>query len=262
MIEQLDVSAESGAEEAGRVSTVIASLPISLARATGTASAAVAVAGTAGWTSRAIDAIEAGGRGVVVVSPGFEPTSDLDRVARARRVPVVIDSPWASNPAVTTARAQIDALDGDVSFADLVATVREPGSFLPALDELRLLAGKLLGRTLSLRTIEENSGSLLASATRAGSDAPVTFHVLRAPVPEFAVRARVVTTEGDIDLRIPDPETARPALVTTTDSTGSTLFPTEFESSHRHSWRRLLEHIATGRSADDLAEFAEALAPN
>jgi hypothetical protein len=263
MTEQLLISAEPGAASAGHVATVIASLPISLAHAiAGTAVAGVAIAGTAGWTGRAIDAIDSGARGVVVVSPDFEPTAELERVARAKRVAVVIDSPWASNPAVTAARTRIDALVGELSFVDLVATVHDTGSFGPALAELRVLAGKLVGRTHALRTIEENRGSLLAAAALVGSDVPVTFHVLRAPAPEFAVRARVLATGGDIDLRIPDADTARPALLTTTDSTGSTLAPTEFESSHRHSWRRLLDHLATGRPADDLAEFAQAMTPS
>lgn len=262
MTEQLRIWAEPAAADAGHVSTVIASLPISLARTAVSEAAGVAIAGTTGWTRRAIDAIDSGARGIVVVGPAFEPTTELDRVARSKRAPVVIDSPWASNPAVTTARTRVDAIDGELSFVDIVATVQDTGSFGSALAELRLLAGKLLGRTHGLRTIEENRGSLLVAATRAGSDVPVTFHVLRAPVPEFAVRARVVAVEGDIDLRIPDADTARPALVTTTDSTGSALAPTEFESSHRHSWRRLLEHLATGRPSDDLAEFAQAMTPS
>lgn len=262
MIEQLRISAEPAADDPGLVSTVIASLPISLARSAEPVAEGVAISGAAGWTGRAIDAIDSGARGIVVVRPRFEPTAELDRAARAKRVPVVIDSPWASNPAVAPARRQIDAITGEVSFVDLVATVSPEESLAPALDELRLLAFRLVGPTCGLRTIEEGGSSLLASAMRARSDVPVTFHILRAPVPEFAVRARVVAAGGDVDLRIPDAGTARPALLTTTNSEGSTLAPTEYESSHRHTWRRLLELIATGRAADDLAELARAMTPD
>ena len=73
MTTQLSVSADPQAEAAGAVSAVVASLPLSPLPAAGTPEPApdvVAVAGHAGWTARAAEAIRSGAKGVVVSSAG------------------------------------------------------------------------------------------------------------------------------------------------------------------------------------------------
>jgi len=257
---RLRIASDAAANISGLVSTVAASLPISLVRSDQGDPDAVAIDGSAGWVRRALTALESGIRGVVVVSPVFEPDiAALDRRAQSDGIPVILDFPWASNPAVAAARTSVAAIRDEVSFVDLVATVSGAEHFVPALNELRLLSFRLIGRSTGLHAIEENAGSLLVGARHAGSDAPVTFHVIHAPAPEFAVRARVVSIAGDVDVRIPDADTARPALVTSTGGDGAALTPTRYESSHRHSWRRLVELVSTRDTCDDIDEFTRAM---
>ena len=258
MTEQLTVASEPAADHAGSIPEVIASLPVSLARSTSAEADLVAVSGATGWTNRAMEAIRSGARGVLVVDPQAEPVHELKKVASQHEVPVVLNHRLASNPGVEVARSKVQSISGDISFVDLTASVVSTGTYSSALDELRLIASRLVGRIQGLRTLRRSEDSLLATGHCAGTSIPVTFAALHSPLGPFAAYARIVTASGDIELRIPSPETAAPAEVTFTDAEGTTLAPTLFESSRRSSWRRLIGFVDSRSQPTDLDEFAKA----
>lgn len=256
MTEQLTVTSQPTADRAGSIREVIASLPISLSRSTSPEPDLVAVTGTTGWTNRAIEAIRAGARGVLVIDPQPEPVHELKAVAIQREVPVVLNHRLASNPGVEVARRKVQSISAEISYVDLTAAVDPWSTSGAALEELRLIASKLVGRVQGLRTLRHNESVSLASGYCAGTSIPVTLAALHAPLGAFAAQARIVTANGDIELRIPSPETAAPAEVTFTDAEGTTLAPTLYESSRRSSWRRLIGFVDGRSQPTDLDEFA------
>ena len=56
-------------------------------------------------------------------------------------------------------------------------------------------------------------------------------------------------------LTLPDPGTARPAVLVNTTSTGATTTPTIWETSHRAAWRRLHATVSGARLTNDLADL-------
>ena len=258
MTEQLTVTTQPTADQAGSIPEVIASLPISLSRSTSAEPDLVAVTGTTGWTNRAIDAIRTGARGVLVIDPQAEPVHELKSVASQRGVPVVLNHRWASNLGVEVARRKVQSISTEISFVDLTARIGHIGTSGSALEELRLIASQLVGRIQGLRTLRHSDPVLLATGYCAGTSIPVTFTILHTPVGAFAAHARIVTANGEIELRIPSPETAAPAEVSFTDAEGTTLAPTLYESSRRSSWRRLIGFVDGLSQPTDLDDFAAA----
>lgn len=101
----------------------LASLPMALRPSVVDAAELVAVSGAAGWTARAAAALADGARGVLVVDPGPEDAQGLAETAAARRTPVVLDRPFASNPAVAQALPLITHGAGRNELIELTVTV-------------------------------------------------------------------------------------------------------------------------------------------
>ena len=69
--------------------------------------------------------------------------------------------------------------------------------------------------------------------------------------PEHAT-VRLLTSDGSIEVEIPNGETAQPAHLTITSPSGAQIAPTLYESGHRATWRRLHRLITGGEPANDL----------
>jgi hypothetical protein len=54
---------------------------------------------------------------------------------------------------------------------------------------------------------------------------------------------------------LPDASAGWPAEVRSVTAAGSTIFPSIYESAHRHSWRRLRAAVDSGVPAADLERF-------
>lgn len=264
MSTQLSLYADPQADAAGAVAAVAASLPLSFgpaasAGATRDGSADVtAVAGHAGWTRRAAEAIRSGAKGVVVSSPVPENADLLATAAADARASVVLDQRWAGNPAiagsnVAARRVIADAL-ADAMLLDSVA-VAPPGT-----EPLQLLTEQLsvilqCGIELrNVRVIQRSPNGYTVAAVLPNGAPAALQGILSSALPATA-SVSVLTSAGSADVVLPDPAAAWPAQIRAVTAEGSTTLPTLYESAHRTSWSRAHSHITSGKPASDLAQF-------
>ncbi|WP_426562114.1 hypothetical protein ACPPVT_16480 [Angustibacter sp. McL0619] len=237
---------ESGTADLARA--VLASLPLSFAERSGTSASApgavVIIDGGPGWPEHVAAAAHQGAAGVVVVQP--EPT-DCSRLLATlvdTAVPLVFDSPWVANPAVSDAAGLFGpaAVPGSRLECRIIL---QPGRDLAAalLHQLALVR-QLVGPATEARLLTWSEQGYALQATTGDCMLDLSVVTTRA-VPESAL-ARLLTSDGSIELFIPSPDTARPAKLTTVGPSGSLLAPTVYESGHRASWRRLHALITSG----------------
>ncbi|NQX13247.1 hypothetical protein HQQ80_16600 [Microbacteriaceae bacterium VKM Ac-2855] len=247
----LTVHAEPDVRHSGAIDSVVASLPVSLAPSAGSADI-VAVGGESGWPARAAAALEAGARGILVIEPT---AADVDALAAsAGDRPVVLDRAFAGNPGIAAATPAIAALDEaallearvtvpvaadlDAALLGQLALVRASGS--PVV-EARVVTRDTHGYTVRGRLADGRAALLTAVA----SDARASSAALR-----------LIGATSAVEIELPTPAAARPARTTVSTAEGATLLPTEYETAHRATWRRLRDLLITGGTAADLDEFA------
>jgi hypothetical protein len=258
MTTELTVFASAAADAAGRIAQTVASLPVSLHPGAEGADL-VGVAGDPGWTAGALGAIRAGARGVLVVDPVAEDVTLLAAEAEAAGVPVVLDSPWAHNPAVLESAAAL----AERNDAETLLEVRVD---LPVGTELdRALLGQLAlvravaGPVARLRFDRRNRTGydalgVLTSGARLNLGA-----ILSNGLPP-AASVRMTRAKDAVRLSVPDPGTAAPGLLVVSDERGATLRTTTWESAHRVAWRRLHELVTTDAPWTELDGFEQDLA--
>ncbi|MEV4989061.1 hypothetical protein [Pseudarthrobacter sp. LMD1-1-1.1] len=256
------VTATPRAEEAGAVALAVASLPATFGPPTeDRAPDVVVIAGEAGWTTEAARAIDSGPRGILVVDPVPEETTQLADAARAAGAAVVLDLHWASNPALVSGSGDPDARDavrsalGTASLLDSVATAA------PGTDVQRLLARHLAavlavsGQLHGVSVLRSGTTGYTATG-RLANGAPFTAQGVLTAARPAGVGIHLYTADGGVDVQVPDPDAAWPAEVRVTGAHGQLLLPTLYESAHRAAWRRLKTHLSAGTLPDDLAGFA------
>jgi hypothetical protein len=258
MTTQLTVFASAEADAAGRIAETVASLPISL-HPGGEGADLVGVVGDAGWTEAAARAIRAGARGVLVVDPVAEDATALSAEAEAAAVPVVLDSPWAHNPAVLEAAAVL----ADRNDRDTLLEVRVD---LPVGADLdRVLLGQLAlvravaGPVSRLRFDRRNRTGydalgLLASGARLNLSAILSDGL------QPGASVRVIRAEDAVRLSVPHPGTAAPGRLVVSDERGATLRATTWESAHRVAWRRLHQLVTAEAPWTELDGFEQDVA--
>lgn len=259
MTQQLTVTSSPEADAAGAVAQVVASLPVSLHPSDDGGAALVAIAGTSGWTERALDSISSGARGLMVISPSAADVTALKERSEALGVPVVIDTEWAHNPAVSSAAPHFAAHNDENSL--LEARVNAPAGadldqvLLAQLALIRAAADPVVSLTYARRN-EHGYDALaqLASGARATLAA-----ILTDAIPASA-SLRIIKPLHAVALALPASGTAAPGKVTVSGPEGVTLLPTLWESAHRAAWRRLHDLAEAGRSCEDLRAFAEDVA--
>lgn len=269
MTTQLSVYADPQAEATGTVSAVVASLPLSfrlaasfapVAPAPGVAAPGViAVAGHAGWTGRAADAIRRGAKGVLVSSPVAEDSTDLTGVADAAGAVVVLDRQWAGNVALASSSENVHGLIADaLKDAVLLDSVAIAA---PDTDPLHLLTEQLAVlvqcgiEVQNVRMVQRNRNGYTMAGALAGGVPVALQGILTSALPPSA-SVSILTSAGRADVVLPDPAAAWPAEVRAVTAEGATTLPTLYESSHRTSWSRLHSHLSSGTPATDLAQFA------
>lgn len=258
MTTPLLVQAGPGAEQAGTVGAVVASLPVSFAPADGRPDV-VAVAGVPGWTTSATAAVRSGVRGVVVVDPVAEDTAALAAAAAEAGTTVVLDQVWAGNPALAQSRAAVrtaiaDAL-ADAVLLDSVAW-GAPGTDPELLLTRHLAAVLACGVELAgLRVIQRNANGYTVIGSLPGGAPAALQGITTSSVPATAA-VSILTSTGRADITLPDASAGWPAEVRSVTSDGAATFPTIYESAHRHSWRRLRAAVDSGAPEADLDQFA------
>lgn len=255
MTTQLTVFASAEADTAGRIAETVASLPVSLHPGTEGADL-VGVAGESGWTEAAAEAIRSGARGVLVVDPVAEDVTALGAQAEDAGVPVVLDSPWAHNPAVLEAAAVL----AERNDADTLLDVRVDGPLGADLD--RLLLGQLAlvravaAPVVKLRFDRRNRTGYDAIGELA-SGARVNLSAILSDGLPAGATVRVIRAKDAVRLAVPHPGTAVPGHLVVSDESGATLRTTKWESAHRVAWRTLHELVVDGGTVAELAAFQE-----
>jgi hypothetical protein len=252
----LRVTADPTAALTGNVATTVASLPLSLATALpGESADLAAVHGGPGWPQRVMHALVPGVRGVLVVDPVPVPVA---QVPAAPPVPVVIDHRYAANPVLARAADALQdwpndalvevaavvaaAFDLDRVLLDHIATLRRVGRQVAHLD--RLTWGP--------------NGFYLIGRDVGGTPLLLSAHVTTGVPP--SVRIRGLARELTVELALPNPDTARPAVLVRTTPDGASTAPTLWETSRRASWRRLHAAVTSGQRVDDLSDLSSDLA--
>ncbi|MDJ0457472.1 hypothetical protein PUN71_009695 [Arthrobacter sp. NQ7] len=261
---QYTVSATPAAVEAGAVTQTLASLPATFQPAgedqAGTADVLV-LAGGAGWTTEAAAAVAAGTRGVVVVNPVPEDTTELAAAAHAAGTAVVLDLRWASNPALVAGSGQPDARGAVRSALGTAALLDSVAASAPGTESKELLAAHLAallavsGQLDGVRVIRSDTTGYTVCG-RLANGAPFTAQGVFTAARPAGVDIRLYTADGGVAVQVPDPDAAWPATVRVTGAHGELMLPTLYESAHRSAWRRLKDHLGAGTLPDDLAGFA------
>ncbi|WP_426007252.1 hypothetical protein ACPFL9_09405 [Paenarthrobacter sp. NyZ202] len=254
MSPQYTVHSTPEAQESGAVALAVASLPATFGPATEAPDVRV-IAGRAGWSREAIEAIEAGARGVMVVNPAAEATAELAKAAEAKGTVVVLDQCWASNPAIPGAEDAIRAMAGRAALLDSVATAEagtDAGGLLA--DHLAAVV-RLTGPLESLRLINRGAHGYTLSA-RLANGAPAALQGVLSSARPAGVHISLLSDDGGVGVTLPEPLAAWPAQVKVTGPQGELLLPTLYESAHRAAWRRLKEHLDAGTTSTDLHRFA------
>jgi hypothetical protein len=245
------VDAKADAASPGDLVPVVASLPVSFATAAqGERADVAAIEGGQGWPRLLTEALDQGPRGLVIV----DPTPVLpDEVPDASTVPVVVDHRFSGNPALAgaadafgrwpaSAMIEVAAIVSDEG--DLEATVVDA---LAALRRVGQPAARLT------RLTWDQTGYYLSGSTTGGSPLLLSAHVTSGAAPSLRVRG--LAHDRVVELRLPDPGTARPAVLVSTTKEGAVTAPTLWETSHRAAWRRLHAAVSGGEPTHDLAEL-------
>lgn len=256
MTQQLTVTSSPEADDAGAVAEVVASLPVSLHPSDGDASGLAAIAGTSGWTERAIASISAGARGVMVISPIAADVSSLRERANAQGVPVVIDTEWAHNPAVAASAPHFAAHNDENSLLEARVNARAGADLDQVLLAQLALVRAAVDPVVSLTYARRNEHGYDALAQLASGARASLAAILTDAIPASA-SLRLIKPRNAVTLALPGAGTAAPGKVTVSGPEGATLLPTQWESAHRAAWRRLHALARAGQACDDLGAFAE-----
>lgn len=254
MTRQLAVTADPRIDTGAR--TVAASLPLSYRWADGSEPVVTAVDGTGPWGQLSAAALTAGAPAVIVTHPAPEEVDalrsvapdrvdldpvQLDRVGWGR---VVLSRRWGANPVVPVAATELAAAlpyAGRIECQVLVPVGTTPMAAL--VDQLGLLRA-LLGPARDARVLCRSRHGYAAVATVSGHPADLTMVSTDAVPP--AATVRLLTSDGSVELAVPDDGTARPGELVVTGPSGSTQFPTIYESGQRAAWRRAHDLLTTG----------------
>jgi hypothetical protein len=227
--------------------TTLAALPMSFPDPT----EVIFVDGDPSWPAELSRAMRSGAAGIVLVHP--TPVDFADLLATDASTIVVVDSPWASNPVTGLAAQAFRAAAGNGSRLEC-RVVMEPGcDFATALLDQLVLIRAVLEPVMKVRVQHLSDHALYADGLTHLSVA-VDFTIVCTTAVPASASLRLLTPDGSVELTIPSGDTAQPARLITVGPEGAVLAPTQYESGHRASLRRLRELQATG-SADGLADL-------
>lgn len=244
---------------------VWASLPMSLT-ATPDGAQLIAVDGQSpAWLDMLAEVIRPGVAGVLLVRPVARPPArDIRAVAAAAAsagTAVVVETAWASNPAVAQLARAVAARLPDIRLADSVAEVpgdhrgRGPDVQWPdVLLEHVMLLRAVLGPLDAVRFAGQDAHGYTVDGAR--GEATVALAAVRSPVSPAVARLAAYGATADAHLQVPAGDTAAPAAAWIVDPAGATAQPTWYETTSRASWRRL-HHAASERTGEPLPELAD-----
>lgn len=239
------------ASSASSVAEIVASLPLSLTPSDGAPQIA-AIQGSAGWATRAQEALDAGALAAVVSSPsGHDGAARLSAEASGR---VAIAWEFAANPGVQVAADAAAGLRGQAVVAECTVTVPESAGLETAILDALTATGRIVGGFAPVTVLLSGpDGHHLSS--RLDNGAPLSVGILVSKAGPASLRVRLLTPEGGLTAVVPSAATAAPAEVRVVRPDGELLLPTLWETSHRATWRRAVEMASGSTASGDIAEL-------
>jgi hypothetical protein len=238
------------------------SLPASLAAVPDGVSLAAVDGRDRQWVQAVTDFLRAGAGGVLIAGPVSGPAADdvqtAAHLAAERGIPVIVESAWASHPALAPFASAAAEQLGDVALIESVAVVTA--------DDPRDSADVLLDHLALLRAVSRPLHDVHFATTSAtgytvngaqDTGAFVALSSVRSAAAEPAARLAIYGAVAQAGLIVPtDRGTAAPAKAWLVDVNGRSTQPSRYESASRASWRRLLMAVHAHDTPADLASLA------
>ncbi len=256
------IAQPAGADFIRSQHAVWASLPMSLTASPDGAQMIVVDGQSPSWLGTLAEVIRSGAAGVLLVRPVTGPPPRRIRAAAAAAASagtaVVVETAWASNPAVPQlARAMAGRLP-DVSLIDSVAQVAgdHRGQWADVLLDHVVLLRAVTGPLDAARFAVQDVDGYTVDGVRGAST--VALAAVRSAVSPPAARLAAYGATAETHLVVPTGDTAEPAAAWIVDGAGVTAQPTWYETTSRVSWRRLHGAVsgASGEPLPDLSDLA------
>ncbi|BDI22986.1 hypothetical protein [Herbiconiux sp. L3-i23] len=253
MTAKLTVSSVERAE--ARLRLGAATLPESFRYVDGDADV-VGLVGDGDWVARAVEAVERGARGVLVVDPEIADVARLRAALATHNAVVVLDHGWASSPSVER------AADDFARLAEPTALIESRIDAPVGADVARVLSRHValiraaVAPIASLRLLRADAaGYDVLGEVEGGADL-VLSGVFTDALPESA-RVRIVRHHATVVLEMGAIDVAAPGRVRILDATSDVAPLTPFETPHRCAWRRLHAVVVGGAVVNELDGFDE-----
>lgn len=257
------IAQPAGADFIRSQRAVWASLPMSLTVGPDEAPMIAVDGQSAAWLETLAGVIRSGVAGVLLVRPAAGPPARgiraVAEAAASAGTAVVVETDWASNPAVAQlARAFAGRLP-DITLIDSVAQVPDDhrGPWADVLLDQVILLRAVTGRLDAVRfAVQDVHGYTVDGVWGAST---VAMAAVRSPVPAPIARLAAYSAGAEAHLIVPGGGTAAPAKACIVDPAGAAVQPTWYETTSRSSWRRLIRAVSegTGKSVLDLPDLAD-----
>ncbi len=242
---------------------VWASLPMSLTAGADGARMIAVDGQSPAWPETLAEAIRPGVAGVLLVRPvAGPPARDIRAVAEAAAstgTTVVVETAWASNPAVAQlARATAGRLP-DIALVDSVAQVAgdHRGQWADVLLDHVILLRAMAGPVGAVRFAVQDTHGYTVDGSRGAC--AIALSAVQSTVSPPSTRLDVYGATAEAHLLVPSGSTAAPAAAWIVDAAGATVQPTWYETASRASWRRLVRAVSerSGEPVPDLPDLAD-----
>ena len=257
------IAQPAGADFIRSQHAVWASLPMSLTAGPAEARMIAVNGQSPGWLETLAEAIGPGVAGVLLVRPGAGPPARRVRAAAeaaaSTGTAVVVETAWASNPAVPQLARAIAGLLPDTRLIDSVAQVagERRGQWADVLLDHVALLRAVTGPLDAVRFAVQDVHGYTVDGVRGA--ATVAMAALRSAVSPPGARLAAYGASAEAHLVVPTGDTAAPAAAWIVDPAGATAQPMWYETTSRVSWRRLHSAVseASSEPVSDLSDLAD-----
>jgi hypothetical protein len=259
---QINVTTDSEDARAA-ITPILASLPVSYRSVTDAGSQLLVTMGSRGWPARAAAALDDGCRAMLILNPADADPDDVERLADKAEADgrgILLSETFAGNPIIPTLLAShVDTLmKFSAVFLNTLAAAGTPADLI--LTQLRVL--RALGLTdVTIETSSAQPHSVIWAGHVGGRPATGGTGLYgiasTTAVPQARLELQGHAADHMVEIALPDGGTARPAAAIMTDAHGSTTLPTQYENSHRATFRRIHAALTDGTpGGDELHGFA------
>ena len=194
----------------------------------------------------------------VAGSPGRDIRAVAEAAARAGTT-VVVETAWASNPAVAQLANAFAGWLPDIKLIDSLAQVPDdhPSPWADVLLDQVILLRAVTGRLDNVRFAGQDTHGYTVDGVRGAS--LVAMAAVRSTVSAPTARLAAYSATAETHLLVPAGNTAAPATACIVGPAGATVQPTWYETASRASWRRLIRAVSEnpGKTVPDLPDLAE-----